>query len=119
MVLEKPDCHYFLEKRPQHNSSNVANSPKSIKATVGSSSDNQPIFNVVHENKGSDSVPDYSSDHYQDEYSTYDEMWDANADELLINSGATIIRSEIQLTDSSGRNRVLVRRQDNDSQWNI
>ena len=91
---------------------------KTLKATLNNR-DNQPLFATVHEDKGGGAVPDYTSEEYQDEYSRYDEMLDGFADQELIDSGATIIRSEIQLTDSSARNRVLVRRQDNNSQWNI
>jgi len=39
----------------------------------------------------------------------YDDMVDANADQRLINQGATIVRSEITLTDYNGRNRIIVR----------
>jgi hypothetical protein len=48
----------------------------------------------------------------EDEYSRYDEMWDPNADEYLMNSGATIIRSEIMLSEPMGRNRTIVRSDD-------
>ena len=44
-----------------------------------------------------------------DGYEKYDP--EESADQRLINSGATIINSEIEMTDSSGRNRTLVRRQ--------
>ena len=50
----------------------------------------------------------------EDEYAKYDQMFDGAADQILINSGATIIRSEITLTDSLGHNRTIVRRNDND-----
>ena len=46
----------------------------------------------------------------EDEYEKYNQMWDGQADQLLINTGATIIRSEIEITDSQGRNRKIVRR---------
>jgi hypothetical protein len=39
-----------------------------------------------------------------------DEMWDGFADQQLINSGATIISSTIEISDSSGNNRIIVRR---------
>ena len=48
----------------------------------------------------------------EDEYSRYDEMWDPNADEYLRNSGATIICSEIMLSDSMGGDRTIVGRDD-------
>ena len=60
-------------------------------------------FGTVPENKGF--MEEF------DEYEKYDP--EENADQWLINSGATIINSEITLSDSSGRNRILVRRQDN------
>jgi hypothetical protein len=46
-----------------------------------------------------------------DEYDRYEDVFDANADEFLVNQGANIIRSEITITDSQGRNKRLVRRQ--------
>jgi hypothetical protein len=48
----------------------------------------------------------------EDEYNKYDP--EPNADQFLINSGATILHSEITITDSSGRNRTIVRRSDDD-----
>ena len=59
------------------------------------------------------SIPESNSkglEEPEDEYAKYDQMWDGQADQFLINSGATIIRSEIEVTDSQGRNRRLVRR---------
>jgi len=49
---------------------------------------------------------------FEDEYSKYDP--ETSADLFLINSGATIIDSRIEITDSSGRNRALVRRNNNE-----
>ena len=72
-----------------------------LRAAIGNS---KPAFFTVPEDKG----PDY--DNMEDEYSKYDEMFDGQADQFLINSGATILRSEIEITDSQGRNRKLVRR---------
>jgi hypothetical protein len=51
----------------------------------------------------------------EDAYAKYDP--EPNADQFLINSGATIIRSEITLTDSSGHNRTIVRRNDNNEDY--
>jgi hypothetical protein len=55
-----------------------------------------------------------------DEYDRYEDVFDANSDEYLVNKGARIIRSEITITDSQGRNKRLVRRHnDNNYQkWN-
>ena len=50
-----------------------------------------------------------------DEYDRYEDVFDANADEYLVNKGARIIRSEITITDSQGRNKRLVRRQDDNN----
>lgn len=71
-----------------------------------------PFISTVKENKGSGSVPDYNSDDYKDHYDRYNDMLEPDADMLLINSGATIIYSNIELTDSSGSYRTIVRRQD-------
>ena len=46
----------------------------------------------------------------EDEYEKYSQMFDGQADQFLINSGATIISSTIEISDSSGHNRTLVRR---------
>lgn len=72
---------------------------KTLKASV---SNNQPILAFIPEDKGIRQT--------EDEYEKYNQMWDGQADEQIINSGATILRSEITLTDSSGRNKTLVRR---------
>ena len=75
--------------------------PRAVSSTIGDRND--LLFQPIPEDKeGSDLI--------EDEYSKYDEVFDANVDELLINSGAAIIRSEITLTDSAGTNRMLVRR---------
>ena len=50
------------------------------------------------------------TDNIEDMYARYDAHFDANADERLISEGATIIRSEIRLTDSEGRIQTFVRR---------
>lgn len=46
-----------------------------------------------------------------DEYDRYEDVFDANANEYLVSSDADIIRSEITITDSQGRNKTLVRAQ--------
>jgi hypothetical protein len=57
-------------------------------------------------------VSEYSGlERTYDEYDRYEDVFDANADEFLVNQGANIIRSEITITDSQGRNKRLVRRQ--------
>jgi hypothetical protein len=48
----------------------------------------------------------------EDEYEKYNSMWDGFADQQNINSGATILHSHIEISDSSGRNRIIVRRND-------
>ena len=80
---------------------------KGLKASISPNS--KPSFFTISEDKG---IEDYDNMD-MDEYEKYDSQFDGQADQFLINSGATIIRSEITLTDSSGRNRVLVRRDDN------
>ena len=71
-----------------------------------SSSSNEVVFLTVPDHKGPEEP--------EDEYAKYDQMFDGQADQQLINSGATIIKSEIEITDSFGRNRKLVRRNDNE-----
>ena len=73
---------------------------KSVTSTIGTNNNNDLLVQSVPEDKDLPPI--------EDEYVKYDP--EPNADQLLINSGATIIRSEIQLTDSSGGNRILVRR---------
>jgi hypothetical protein len=67
-----------------------------------SSNTSNVIFMAVPEGKGLEEP--------EDEYEKYDKMWDGQADQFLINSGATIISSTIEIADSSGRNRTLARR---------
>ena len=75
--------------------------PRAVAATIGNMK-NDLVFQSVLEDKGLDIV--------EDEYSKYDQNLEPSADQFLINSGATIICSEITLADSGGRNRTLVRR---------
>ena len=46
-----------------------------------------------------------------DEYDRYEDIFDANANEYLVNQDASIILSEITINDTHGRNRTLVRTQ--------
>jgi hypothetical protein len=79
--------------------------PRAVSSIIGDKND--LLFQPIPGDKeGSDLI--------EDEYSKYDSQFDGDADQFLINSGSTILRSEITLIDSSGRNRVLVRRDDND-----
>jgi hypothetical protein len=77
---------------------------KTLRAIINGINYKNSIFSIVEENKG-------DLDHLEDEYSKY--YLEPDADQFLINSGATIIRSEIEITDSQGRLRKLVRVQDN------
>jgi hypothetical protein len=79
---------------------------KTLRATVNGRN-NQPVFTTVKEDKGGLNM-------IEDEYEKYDSMWDGFADQQIINSGATIISSTLEITDSSGRNRTLVRRNNNE-----
>ena len=93
-------------------------SPKTVTPSLGygsSSSNNQ-----------SDVFMRYASEYVglertYDEYDRYEDILDTNAKEYLVNQDARIIRSEITITDSQGRNKRLVRRQDDNNyhKWNI
>src|SRR4030095_15085615 len=57
-------------------------------------------------------VSEYSGlERIYDEYDKYEDIFDVNANEYLVNQGTSIIRSEITITDSQGRNKTLVRTQ--------
>lgn len=75
-----------------------------VNSTLDYSTNNQVLGNVtfecVTENKGLEPLEDGYKKYDPEEY----------ADEHLIQQGATIIRSEITITDSWGRNRTIVRR---------
>lgn len=77
---------------------------KGLKASISPNS--KPAFFTISEDKGNGIGPDME----QDEYEKYDSQFDGQADRFLINSGATILHSEIIISDSSGRNRRIVRR---------
>lgn len=46
-----------------------------------------------------------------DEYDRYEDIFDANANEYIVNQDASIILSKITITDTQGKNRTLVRAQ--------
>ncbi|MGB7663446.1 MAG: hypothetical protein WBL67_12000 [Nitrososphaeraceae archaeon] len=78
-----------------------------MRSTIGNN--NRLTSDIIQEDKGG--LPYLASSQKEfDEYSKFDSEIDGSVDEHLINQGATIIRSEITLTDSSGRNRTIVRR---------
>ncbi|HZD35197.1 MAG TPA: hypothetical protein VE130_08340 [Nitrososphaeraceae archaeon] len=57
-------------------------------------------------------VSEYSGlERTYDEYDRYEDIFDANASEYLVNQDASIILSEITITDTQGRNRTLARAQ--------
>ena len=73
--------------------------PKAVASTIGDK--NYMVFQTVPEDKGLDPMGD--------EYAKYDAIIEPSADQYLINSGATIINSRIEITDLEGRHRTLVR----------
>jgi hypothetical protein len=81
---------------------------RGLKAAVNKQDNGQPLIFTINEDKGKGMI-------VEDKYAKYDP--EPNADQFLINSGATIIRSEITLTDSSGHNRTIVRRNDNNDDY--
>jgi hypothetical protein len=86
---------------------------RALRGTVSSNQNqnqnNKPTIFIIQEDKGGFGYsPDSNS---KDEYSKYNDLFDPNDDERLINSGATIISSTLELTDSSGMNRTIVRKQ--------
>lgn len=92
---KQQDKFIDLTEEPQIQTDNN----KTLRASV---SNDISFLATIPEDKGLQSV--------DDPYSKYDEMLEPDADQFIINSGATIIRSEITLTDSSGNNKRLVRR---------
>lgn len=75
--------------------------PKAVISSVGDPNlRNIFMIGTIPENKGL--IDEF------DEYEKYDP--EGSADQKLVISGATIINSEITLSDSSGSNRTLVRR---------
>ena len=78
---------------------------RSLKSALNNQEQQQPIFTTANEDKGGGVVPDYNSNTYRDEYSRYDP--EPNTDQFLINSGATIISSTIEVNG-----RIIVRPKD-------
>jgi hypothetical protein len=74
---------------------------KPVRSTIGSERDSQTdfIIETVEENRGLI---------VEDEYEKYNP--DPNEDEMIKAQGGTIIDSRIELTDSSGMNRTVVKR---------
>ena len=57
-------------------------------------------------------VSEYSGlERTYDEYDRYEDIFDANANEYLVNQDANIILPEITINDTQGTNRTLVRTQ--------
>lgn len=57
-------------------------------------------------------VSEYSGlERTYDEYDRYEDIFDANANEYLVNQDVSIILSEITINDTQGTNRTLVRTQ--------
>jgi len=57
-------------------------------------------------------VSEYSGlERIYDEYDKYEDIFDANANEYLVNQDTSIIRSQITITDGQGRNKTLIRTQ--------
>ncbi len=79
-----------------------------LKAAVNKQDNGQPLIFTINEDKGKGMI-------VYDEYAKY--VLEPSSDQFLINSGATIIRSEIPLTDSSDHNRTIVRRNDNNDDY--
>ena len=102
---------YAEERRlnNKHSIIDLTEMPKPEAANKGLKASISPKINMQiqsQEDKGNGIGPDME----QDEYEKYDSQFDGQADRFLINSGATILHSEIIISDSSGRNRRIVRR---------
>ena len=100
---------WYLQKNIRWIACPLVNKPKPVTSTIGDTrtgtGNSKPLFKFVPEDKGGNEL-------FEDEYSKYDP--ETSADLFLINSGATIKDSRIEITDSSGRNRALVRRNNNE-----
>ena len=90
----------FCQKTYDDSLVRLVKKPKAVTSIIHDKND--LVFQPIPEDKGLEPI--------EDEYKKYDP--EPFADQYLINSGATIIDSRIELTDSSGRNRILVRRDD-------
>jgi hypothetical protein len=86
----------FMDLKPQKRSKGVASG-------LGSSNQSDVLMRYVSEYSGLERT--------YDEYDRYEDIFDANANEYLVNQDASIIRTEITITDSQGRNKTLVRAQ--------
>jgi hypothetical protein len=81
--------------------------PKSITSRLGAGSRGTNQSDVFMRY-----VSEYSGlERTYDEYDRYEDIFDANANEYLVNQGTSIIRSEITITDSQGKSKTLVRMQ--------
>ena len=83
-----------MDLKPQKRSKGVASG-------LGSNNQSDVFMRYVSEYSGLERT--------YDEYDRYEDIFDANANEYLVNQDASIIRSEITITDSQGRNKTLVR----------
>jgi hypothetical protein len=89
-----------IDKKPQKRS-------KSITSRLGTGSRSKSQSDVFMRY-----VSEYSGlERTYDEYDRYEDIFDANANEYLVNQDTSIILSEITITDTQGRNRTLVRAQ--------
>jgi hypothetical protein len=84
----------FMDLKPQKRSKGVASG-------LGSNNQSDDLMRYVSEYSGLERT--------YDEYDRYEDIFDANANEYLVYQDASIIRSEITITDSQGRNKTLVR----------
>ena len=83
---------------------------RALKGTVVSSNqNNKPAIHIIEEDKNK-GFPYLTKSASENEYEKYSKMFDGDADDLLLAQNATIISSTLELTDSSGRNRTIVRR---------
>ena len=92
--------------RSQINTQTERSKQSGIRSKLAGDSDNtnnsnQPIFMTASEDKG-------NGFQVEDEYKKHDP--ESMADKLLESTGATILHSEVTLTDSSGNTRTFVRR---------
>ena len=74
---------------------------KGVSSGLGSNNQSDVLMRYVSEYSGLERT--------YDEYDRYEDIFDANANEYLVNQDTSIIRSEITITDSQGRNKTLVR----------
>ena len=84
----------FMDLKSQKRSKGVASG-------LGSNNQSDDLMRYVSEYSGLERT--------YDEYDRYEDIFDANANEYLVNQDTSIIRSEITITDSQGRNKTLVR----------